>query len=549
MSNPTNTSECQPLIEACTLELYQRNIFRITGLAVDATSKEVGRQVQRLQMMEEQSSGESLTSASFPLAPPPTNEQIRAALARMKEPEHRLVDEFFWYWPEKFGESKNDIAIKALLAGDGQGAVDLWSERENKGSIVAKHNLAIMFHMFALDWTNHHVSYDIDPGRDEKIKGFWRDGFARWEELVDSDELWDILKERVRSLKDEALTVGFVRRMRRVIPLALDRVNAEAALKFAEQGRMDWAKFHVDYMRETNQGLDDVDGTAELVLGPTKKRVQQFVLAARNQAQEQPAKKTQVADDLMVQCKPMLAIFDLFHGAESHQRSDLFDEVAQVVANILVSYQKATGDNSAFVRLLKEALKFATGSQIRERLINNIAIGENNLIGQKLEPIFATIKKISDGAAIPSYKLHQLKSQLIPQLPALSGQLGSNNESYHQLLDTVAICLRGISIDAHNDHHDLETANQAMQLALNLAKDEDLKNRIRADQQVLISSLHPSQLNPVDPFRYWCPSNNRVIPAPKVNPPAPKVNRGSGCLILVFIPLIGIGSAAWFIFG
>ena len=116
-----------------------------------------------------------------------------------------------------------------------------------------------MFHMFALDWTNHHVTYDIDLGRDEKIKGFWGDGFARWEELVDSDELWDILKERVRSLKDEALTTGFVRRMRRVIPLALDRVNAEAALKFAEQGRMDWAKFHVDYMRETNQGLDDVD--------------------------------------------------------------------------------------------------------------------------------------------------------------------------------------------------------------------------------------------------------------------------------------------------
>jgi hypothetical protein len=158
MKNSDENSECQALIDACTLELYQKNIFRITGLSVDASAKEVARQAQRLQMMEEMSGEGTLQSkAAFPLAPPPSAEQIRQALARMKEPEHRLVDEFFWYWPEKFGSSKDDNAIQALLAGDAQKAIDIWVEREDSGSFVAQHNLAIMYHMFAVDWTNHHV--------------------------------------------------------------------------------------------------------------------------------------------------------------------------------------------------------------------------------------------------------------------------------------------------------------------------------------------------------------------------------------------------------
>ncbi len=481
MSSPVDANECQPLIEACTLELYQKNIFRITSLPVDATSKEVARQVQKLQMMEEMSGGESISSAAFPLAPPPTNDQVRQALARMKEPEHRLVDEFFWYWPERFGESKNDLAIQAVLAGDGQKAVDLWVERENEGSIVAKHNLAIMFHMFAVDWTNHHVVYDIDTGRDEKIEGYWSDAFMRWEKLADSDDLWECLKDRVRSLEDEALTTGFVRRMRRVLPQGLDRVNAEAALKFAEQGQMDWAKFHVDFMRETNQGHDDVESTAELVLEPTKKRVEQRLQAARNDVEKRPEKGTQVAADLMAHCEPLMSLFDLFHGAESHQRNDLFDAVAETVVSSLVAYQKATSDNQAFVELLKKAMTFATGSHIRERLIKNIAIGENNLAGQQLGPFFQSLQQIMDSSQRPSVKLQQVRSQILPQLPTLAGNLGAASQAYRELLDSVALAIRSISIDAHNDHQDFQTAEAAIQLALKLAVDPENKRRIQGD--------------------------------------------------------------------
>jgi hypothetical protein len=513
MKNSDENSECQALIDACTLELYQKNIFRITGLSVDASAKEVARQAQRLQMMEEMSGEGTLQSkAAFPLAPPPSAEQIRQALARMKEPEHRLVDEFFWYWPEKFGSSKDDNAIQALLAGDAQKAIDIWVEREDSGSFVAQHNLAIMYHMFAVDWTNHHVVYNIDPGRDKKIKSYWQDSFDRWEKLVDEDIVWDVVKERVRSLEDEAITTGFVRRMRRVLPLALDRVNAEAALKFAEQGQMGWAKYHVDFMRQTNPGLDDVDSTAELVLGPTKKRLDQRLSAAKEQAKKQPSKGTDVAAELMAHCKPLLAIFDLFHGAGSHQRGELFDGVSQAVVDMLVTYQKATSDNETFVELLKQALSFATGSQIRERLIKNIAIGENNLAGQQLEPFFAVMKKIADSSWTPTFKLNEMSREILSQLPALAGRLGSKSDTYHEFADSVAIALREISIKAHNDQNDFETAKKALRLALGIAHDESLKTRMNGDMQSIQA--------------------NQLVHERNTSMSLAKSNTGSGCLVM-----------------
>jgi hypothetical protein len=500
MSN-YQVSDCSALIDACALNLYEKNIFRITGLPVDATAKEVARQAQKLQMMEEM--GGALTPAAFPLNPPPSTEQIREALARMKEPEHRLVDEFFWYWPETFGESRSDPAILALLAGEGQKAVDIWVERENEGSVTATHNLAVMFHMFAVDWTNHHVKNQLvlshqgtqdspwappksrgailENGRDEKIKGYWKDAFDRWEQLADSDDLWDVVKGRVRSLEDEALTTGFVRRMRNVLPQAFDKINAEAALKFAELEQVDWATFHVDFMRQTHQGLDDVTSTAELVLAPTKKRVEQRLSSAQNDSTTHPENGTQIAMELIGHCKPLMALFDMFHGSESHQRAELFDEVAKTVADVLIAYQCATGDDKTFVEILQHGLEFATGSQIRERMINNIAIGQGNLAAKQLEPFFNSMKLITEGNIVPSEKVQQIRDKILPQLPALATQFGSTSPVYHEVMDSVAIALRSIAIDSHNSRSDFDTAEQAIQMASKLACSADLKKRIASN--------------------------------------------------------------------
>ncbi len=53
------SASCRPLLEAATPELFRANAFRITGLAVDATTREITKHADRLKIMEELGQGES----------------------------------------------------------------------------------------------------------------------------------------------------------------------------------------------------------------------------------------------------------------------------------------------------------------------------------------------------------------------------------------------------------------------------------------------------------------------------------------------------------
>ena len=51
------------------------------------------------------------------IKPPPSLDEIREAMQRLRDPEKRLVAEFLcflWFWPEGFGQSKSDTAIETL---------------------------------------------------------------------------------------------------------------------------------------------------------------------------------------------------------------------------------------------------------------------------------------------------------------------------------------------------------------------------------------------------------------------------------------------------
>jgi hypothetical protein len=171
----------------------------------------------------------------------------------------------------------------------------------------------------------------------------------------------------------------------------------------------------------------------------------------------------------------------LFHGAESHQRADLFDEVAETALDSLVDYQKATGDNHSFLQLLQQALLFASGSHLRERLIKNISIGKSNVAFETLEPVFTKLSNIEKSALQPWQKWAEIKSGILPKLPSLASSIGQTNEVYQQFMDSLAIVLRGIAIDAYNKFQDLATSDAAIQLALKLAVDPNLKTKINGD--------------------------------------------------------------------
>lgn len=490
------STECMPLLEAATKHLFRRNAFRITGLPVDATSREVARHADKLKMLAELGQDPHSKSAAFPMNPSPGLDEIREAIQRLKDPEKRLVDEFFWFWPDEFGKSQSDPAMQALAKGDSNAALDIWAAREGDRTLsaTAKHNLALVYYVCALDWENFSVNNGVDEDRRRKITTYWKDALGRWETLATNDQFWEQVIARIRQLNEPNLPTGFARRMRVTLPEALHKINAEFALAFAEAGKFDLARTHVRLMRETAPGLDNVERTMELVLTPLSDRLKERIHLARQALQTDPATAHEIASTLIDHTGPVVDVFNLFFAEEEHYQKEVFDEVANVAVDCLVASQRKTGDNGTFVRLLERTLPLAKSTELRRRIEENIRIGKANLRDKELVSAYTLLKSIQDSRDTPSARLERFTFEAIPALGKAGGVSGSS-ESYSdpssastdfkQLFDSAAIVLRGISLDAWNNHYDRVTAVAANELAIQYAYSPELQQRLAEDKATL----------------------------------------------------------------
>ena len=505
---------CKPLLDAATPELFQVNAFRITGLPVDATARQISKHFDSLKQMAELGLGASVHTGTYALKPPPTLDQIREAHQRLKDPEQRLIDEFFWFWPEQFGKSTSDAAIQALAGGDGDTAFQIWRTKETNPTdgVVALHNVAIVRYLTALEWENATAKQGLDDERRRKIETYWRDAFKRWEHLATDDTFWEKITVRVKQMDDARLTSGFVRRMRATLPEALDKVNGQLALRYAEAGQLELAQIHVQFMRETNQGLDNIERTAELLLGPASSRLKEQIQRAQRTADHKPADAAHAAREVLEVAQRTLALFVLFFGKDSDQRNDFSDDVAALCNRLQVTYHKATGDNKTCLELLQTALPFAISSELREQIQANVGTLEGNLAFKKLEPIYALLKEIQESHEHPRFRLARLSREVVPQFSILSVGRLDGSEASTEVLDSAAIVLREISLAAWNTHQDRETAIAASDLALKLARGPEIKRRLIEDQ----TALRRLQPQPAAPKQ----SSNKP---------------GAGCLVVIAI--------------
>lgn len=495
-SRQSKAGECKPLIDAATKDLFRKNAFRITGLSVDATTREVSRHADKLKMLAELGQDPHTQSAAFPMKPPPSLDEIREAIQKIKDPEKRLVDEFFWFWPEEFGNSQSDPAMQALAKGDSKTAIEIWASRENgtTSSATAKHNLALVYHVCALDWENYSVKNTVEAERREKMTNYWKGAFSRWEYLATNEQFWEQVVARIRQLNEPSLPTGFARRMRATLPEALDKINAELAVAFAESGKIELARLHIQFMRETHQGLDNVEKTAELVLTPARNHLKEQIQRARESAQQNPATAHEAARTLIEHALPLMDVFDLFFGEQEHFQKELFDEAATTVVNCLVSYQRKSGDNETFVKLLERTLPLAESVEVRRRIEENIGIGKGNLKGKEFDSVYSLLKSIQDSTDSPAVRLARFKRDAVAAIVKAAGisgysenygYLSATSAEFKELFDSAAIVLRGISLDAWNKHQDRQTAVAANDLAIKHATSPELKQRLAEDKATL----------------------------------------------------------------
>ncbi len=482
---------CKSLLDEATKNLFQQNAFRITGLPVDATTRQVAKHADRLKLMEELGQGATVHAGVFALKPPPTMDQIRDALQKLKDPEKRLVDEFFWFWPSEFGQRDSDEAgAQAMLRGGFDEAVELWSTREDEptNDVVAKHNLAVLYHLCAVEWDLHAIHAGADEERRTKTKEYWQGALKRWKELLTDDRLWDKVANRIRQIDDARLSTGFARRMRVSFPAALSKISLELALAYAEARKLEDARFHVELAQHASHGLVTSGKTAESVLNPTKTRLKEHIRIARERTEASPSDGAPAVQDLLTHATPLVAIFDLFFGEVESDAKEVLDETAAACIDCLVSYQKKTEDNRAFVDLLQMTLALADAVEVRQRIEKNIQIGKNNLAFAELAPIRTICEAAAKAVEADPASGDKEAQRILSTTSQILSQLSSSatpQDTTDRAKDEVALALMHCAVVFGNKTEKWKPCIAILEESLRIAVGSDVKARVTINLQTV----------------------------------------------------------------
>jgi hypothetical protein len=484
---------CSPLLEAANKDLFVSNAFRITGLPVEASAREIAKHADKLRLMEELGRGATAHTGAFALKPPPTLDQIRDATRKLNDPQHRLIDELFWFWPEHLGQSKSDPALQALAAGDSDTALGIWNGKEADPAYgsIATHNVAVLWHITALEREAHSGQPATDSALLGQLENHWRTALKRWDYLLDDDRLWQHVAERARSIDPDRLSSGFVHRMRSTLPLALAKINAEMALFHAENSNAAFAAMHARLVRERPDGPAVLEKAADIVLEPPVSRLRESIRLTKQTTNDNPEAAPKAVRELLAQAVTLPEIFDLLYGEAEHPAKEILDEAATTCVSCAVSHQKKTHDNRTFVDLLQRTLPLAQAPDVRRRIEENIRIGQDNLAFTELDPLYASLKAIQDSSVQPGKKLSRVRLEILPSLGDVKQRHGTSSRIAKQFSDNIAIVLRDISLDAWNKHQDKPTAVAAGSLALELAHDAQLIQKLREDQATIAKLRSP----------------------------------------------------------
>jgi hypothetical protein len=436
----TVARQCAALFEAATPALYVGNAFRVTGLAVDAGSREIAQQISALRHRLGAAADPKPDALSGEL--PATLEQLRDAEHRLRSPEHRLIDEIFWFWPVAESGSTSDAALHAVAAGDYAAAEKIWKNLAThpEQGIFAVHNLAVRWQLTALRLENRWKAVKSDDKAAETLFKCWRYALKRWDRLLGDYRLWARIEQRIRVLYDPRVSPNLARQLRAALPSALASINAALTLAHTEADEPSLVAMHVRLIR---------DGRLILPAGQYSKMV---VERARNSLRQRLRTDTR--------------------RQEAEPLRDL-DEARQLVHK-LAKYDR-----------LFAVLELAKDSRMRSFVQRNLDVGRQAV----LVPLNKALATVNGRAESPAQRYAAFGRDVLPLLTAILADLPPSEEGRSAAADASAQVLRTISIDAWTKTRDAATASAALKDARKYAIGDSLQSQLYEDFSILTEIL------------------------------------------------------------
>lgn len=367
------------LLELADPMLFRKNPFRTLGLSVYASDREIKKHVEKLQIMARIGDGQLSVGGPLALKPPPDESALRAAVHDLRDPERRLIYEFFWFWPIKRGE--NDPALIALSSQSIQPAIEFWEEMESHSEIgsIARHNLAVLYDATAFDLEFEAQLKSLSTQTKELQDSYWHQAFRRWRDLIRDDHFWGLFNSRVRELDEPQLTPGTVRRFQLTMPTALLSMTARLAVSAAERGDKTETNRHRRLMNESDLGTSANERALSRALSATGLRITRLCQTAESRVSGREESGYETTRGLLEEAKPLLIMLDDLLPAGNRLRDEARDQVAQTALDCQIPFGNKTENWKACVELLELTKPYPVSASIKNRIEENLKVVRENL--------------------------------------------------------------------------------------------------------------------------------------------------------------------------
>lgn len=372
----------ETLLKMARPDIYRINAFRVLGIPVTTSPRLVSSQMRKLDLMEKLGDTGQMERGVLPLTPSPEGDARREAYQRLTDPESRLIDEFFWFWPLQISLPEDkDEALMAMKRNDFAGAVAIWKQHEEKSSEanVSMHNLAIMYHALALDIEYVEATQTLSRKQSQQKRSYWEQAFPRWHILMEHEGFWQRLTERIRELDDPRLTTGTARRIRAGLPSVILSINAMLAVQVAQKRDNEEASYHIGLMSKSGFDKSAVDEALRPAVAPIRDRIKTICTNAENETKRAPEQADEVVHSVISESSQLLATLDKLLPDGHATRESAHDEVASQVLSSQVAFATKTKDWRVSLKLIEQALPIAVSASLRRRMEENIEIVKNNL--------------------------------------------------------------------------------------------------------------------------------------------------------------------------
>lgn len=451
--------------QSATMEGLKQNPFRIFGLRVDLTSKELTEAIKDLSIQMEL--GAELTHA-FALGTVDAG-VLAQANQRLRDPVQRLCDECFWFWPMDMGQQ--DVALDLIASGDKAGAKEAWREflGHPEWGPIASHNLAIV---------DLFESFDDSTGL-ERLGSSAKDFLA-------CSVCVDRIRARLRSIDDPRLP-------RNSAPAILEELRRAMA---ANQVRIG--------LERIAQG-DSVRGDRN-------------IRCARNIADKEELLGSIVEEELAVELRRLEAKRSInIETATDAEWNSLADETMSTIARLqpfpsLESRAQILGNNSAkILRLIsihtyndkknrRKALEIALKAhklaygELLQKINDDIKTVKEGIDNEKDDKVFDPIhKRIEALSTSTDCSIVANDARAILALINAAVKAGLSRKRSDVLYHNLGWSLRSRAIDAYNLRNEMGEARLFIHIAeeiiraseKNGIRQDELKNKLREDSAAL----------------------------------------------------------------